>query len=345
MDRTLLYYPTIDIPTDNWLCSALLYTDTVSSIVPYERINDTRFTDTLKFLIDEKQYKPVFIKQLLSQYTEEFQEFERFFIDTTNSIEFERRMVRPSYISDQRYYELYNQKLTYNIQQHLKDKGFITKQTNGAIVTDEIVGTFYMGILAQYVAKTTKDALVIPSTDKKTYEDIAFQSTGQKIPAMNFILSNCLPVPVPGTSLKEIIKFKKAHRNDLIEFRKLLTVTQDKLKKSESQQDALQYQIELKEHIEKELNTLNALYHRNKIKTFLSSFESLLKLETPKLFQSLSLIGAVTTPIKPIAGLIVGSIGVSASVLSVYQEKKDEINKSECSYLFKAQNKGLIVNE
>lgn len=41
MNRTILYYPTINIPNDEWLRHALLYYDQVSSIIPQNWENES----------------------------------------------------------------------------------------------------------------------------------------------------------------------------------------------------------------------------------------------------------------------------------------------------------------
>jgi hypothetical protein len=57
--RTILYYPTIDIPTKKWLRHSLLYWDEVSSIVPSSWDDKTlnKQSSDIHYLIDEGQYR------------------------------------------------------------------------------------------------------------------------------------------------------------------------------------------------------------------------------------------------------------------------------------------------
>ena len=342
MERTLLYYPTIDIPHMDWMYSGLLYADKLSSIVPYWGIEDEKFPATLKYLNDENQYKPIFIQDLLSRNHTDFKEFEDLFITTISSKEFKEKNEKKKKVSGAQFEKLYNQKLTDNIRRHLIDEKLIVFQKDGTITTDEMVALFYMGLLAQYVSRVEKNDLIIPSTDDKRYEDIAFGIPKEKIHAFNFILEKCLPVPVSNTPLKNIINFKKSHENELIEFRKFISKAQDKVRKATTEQEIKEIQIETKEAIKKGISELQKIYKAGGIKTFFSSFESLLKLESPKLFQTLTTVGIISTPINPVAGAITGLIGISAGVASSYITNKNEINKSEFSYLFKAKQNKII---
>src|SRR6187402_3203467 len=128
MERTLLYYPTIDIPDMKWLYSSLLYSDKVSSIVPFSDSGDKRFPKLLKYLIDENQYKPIFIEKLLSRSSNDFYEFENFFIKTTSSQEFQSALNNEKSLSYKNYDTLYGGKMTNNIAQHLKASNLIKKK-------------------------------------------------------------------------------------------------------------------------------------------------------------------------------------------------------------------------
>src|ERR1043166_3245112 len=53
----ILYYPTIDVPTDDWLRQALLYWDEVGSIVPEQWEADHHYRDDIRYLRDEGEYR------------------------------------------------------------------------------------------------------------------------------------------------------------------------------------------------------------------------------------------------------------------------------------------------
>lgn len=247
-----------------------------------------------------------------------------------------------SSLSYNQYDTLYGGKMTHRINQYMRETGLI-KSVNGDIyVTDEVVSLFYMSLLAQYVTKIIKDDYIIPSTDDRRYQDIGFNSSQQKEPVMNFIMENCLPTPVENTPIKNIIKFKKERRDELLEFRKYLSRVQEKIRKATEEEEIRAIQMDTSENIEKGINDLSRLCQENSIKTFFTSFESLLKLDSPKLFKTLTLSGAITTPLYPILGVISGLIGVSGGIASSYFSNRREIDKSELAYLFKARQEGII---
>jgi hypothetical protein len=64
--RAILYYPTIDVPTGDWLRQALLYWDEVGSIVPAQWEHSHRYRDDIRYLKDEGQFR-AFRPELLTQ--------------------------------------------------------------------------------------------------------------------------------------------------------------------------------------------------------------------------------------------------------------------------------------
>ncbi|EHQ29701.1 DUF6236 family protein [Mucilaginibacter paludis] len=339
MQRNLLYYPSIDIPHKEWLLSALLYADTVSTIVPYTSISDDRMPNDLRELYDQEIYKPVLIEKVLTDYQQEFGEFEQRFISATTSEEF--KALSNKKLVDQPGF-LFEQKLTMNIKYHLQQEHLIKGQGGLGIATDETVALLYMSFLAQYVAKVTENELVIPSTDLKKYEHIGFNLTKEKMPAFAILLDRVLPVPGPDATLEQVIQFKKDRKDELFQFRKYLSAIQEKIRKAETKEQLLEVLIDARESIEKGIHDLQKTMKDGGIKSVFTSFESLLKLESPKLFATLTAAGIVSTPVNPVVGVITGAIGIAGGMISSYMGSKREVDKADLSYLFKAQKAGII---
>jgi hypothetical protein len=338
--RNLLYYPYIDIPRKDWLYSSILYSDTISTIVPFQSVDDADFPKELKPLYDKGIYKPVFIEQLLNDYKEEFWEFEKIFIETTTGAAF-KKLKKGTAIEQPTM--LYHQKLTYNIYQHLRNENLIKGEgAKGIVVTEQNSALLYMALLAQYVAKTSQNDLIIPSTDLKQYERIAFELTKDKIPAFTFLLEKSLPVPDLNVPLEKILQFKKDRKDELYQFRKFLNAAQDKIKKASDRQEVTEILIDTRESIEKGIRDIEKTLKDGRIKTFFTSFDTLLKLENPKLFGTLTAAGLVTIPINPIAGIITGLIGVVGGLVSSYLSTNREVGKADLSYLFKARQENII---
>lgn len=109
MNRIILYYPTIDVPSNSWLRNSLLYWDKVSSIVPQNIDVETELSRDIHYLIDENQFTPIRPDELIEN-PENFQflqKFEKEFVDVVRS-EFFQRLVRSqpfslSRIKDQKF--------------------------------------------------------------------------------------------------------------------------------------------------------------------------------------------------------------------------------------------------
>ena len=341
MERTLLYYPTIDIPNSDWLASALLYTDKVSSILPGDKNDKPKYSDAIKFLIDNGQYKPIFIKNLFTRYTVEIADLEHIFLENYRSILNKKDPGKKSVKMPPGGLGLvYASKMTYVIEQHLISNKIGAKKGE-TIEMDEELAFFYMGLLAQYVARVTTDDLVIPSTDLESNETIAFGRAKDKVAAFHFMLKNCLPVPAPDTTLEEIVKLKKKRRSELIAFRQFLKKVQDDIGKASTPEEIREIQIDTKESIEKGLADLNKVIKDGKIKAIFSTFSSLIKFEKPKIFSALPAIG-LTTALNPAIGIATGLLSVGGEMVSSYLSKQEKVDSSEFAYLFRARQEGII---
>src|SRR5688500_800300 len=87
MKRTLLYYPSVNIPTDEWLKPVILYTDEVSSILPFH-ITHPEVTNDLRLLHNEGEYRPIYFNEELSLSITWLKEFNECFIQAVTSDEF-----------------------------------------------------------------------------------------------------------------------------------------------------------------------------------------------------------------------------------------------------------------
>ena len=78
MERTLLYYPTIELPREEWLRQALMYTDKVSSILPFN--NDEFFPETVRYLNWKNEYTPIYIEEIIRKNEDKYKLFENDFL-------------------------------------------------------------------------------------------------------------------------------------------------------------------------------------------------------------------------------------------------------------------------
>jgi hypothetical protein len=158
MQRILLYFPTINIPTDSWLYSALLYSDKVASIVPYYDLNDNHYSDTIKYLIDEQQYEPIFYgKFKLNGFYEPYREFEDFFVRTIESEDFQNIVNRNKSIANDFFMDLYKAKVTH-LRSVLEANDLIIQnfENKETVQVEETTALFLMSLMAQYFSKIDK---------------------------------------------------------------------------------------------------------------------------------------------------------------------------------------------
>lgn len=93
MNRTILYYPTIDIPTNSWLRHSLLYWDEVSSIVPksWDERMLLELSPDIHYLIDEGQFRPIKPEDLIMgrDNWDAFEQFQNEFKEIVSSARFQ----------------------------------------------------------------------------------------------------------------------------------------------------------------------------------------------------------------------------------------------------------------
>jgi hypothetical protein len=337
MERIFLYYPTIEFPKDNWLRQAILYSDKVSSILPYK--DESLLADSLKFLLSKGEYKPIYVEDLIWAKSQEYETFAENFL---NEIDNNHRLLSAGSSAPRKNVvnTLFTNKLSYRIIEELRHRGLATGQFDKKIFLPENVAIYYMAVLAKFVASVVEDDLIIPSTDYRRFSDISFENGIQSENAVNLIFQNCLPIPDNSVELSDIIDFKNKHRQELLKFRQFYTQTQNQIKECRDSIDLKESLLTFKEKIELELSELEKLYSKNKIKTIFSSFDSLFGIEKPKLFTSLLEAGIISTAIDPKIGIGIASVLVIGKIIDNIVSKPNKSN--EFNYLFEARRKGII---
>src|SRR5205085_5652313 len=95
--------------------------------------------------------------------------------------------------------------------------------------------------------------LVIPSTDEQEFEKLTFQLADKKVLTHRLQLDSCLPAPSPETDIKDIIKFKKARQQELLQFRAMLDTVETEINKAEDEKEKKLKLVQFKEKLQKEL--------------------------------------------------------------------------------------------
>jgi len=349
MERILLYYPAINIPDGNWLRNSLLYTDKVASIVPFVDMNDNRIDDDTKSLYDNGFYQPISVFNNLNPSHKEFNKFQENFINTIESKEFKAyQKVTNDYpwgqdkgMTD---YSMYAEKLSHEIAEFLQERNLLKRGNYGVMTVEKNSAIIYMSMLADYLASISND-LVIPSTDEQEFEKLTFQLADKKVLTHRLQLDSCLPTPTPDTEIKDIIKFKKARKQELLQFRAILDTVESELNKTEDEKEKKLKLVQFQEKLQKELLEIKKLLGDSKLDFILNGFSSLLDFKQKEIVGTVSglgLAGAGVVASLPFVGLGAGLLLLTGTLISSYKKINRQVEANSSSYIYYAQQAGLL---
>jgi hypothetical protein len=353
--RTILYYPTIDVPNGSWLRHALLYWDHVSSIVPkdYEGnlIND--LSAEVQYLISEGQFNPIRPEELMSHW-DNLQKFETEFLSIVNNPLYGAFIHQNVYgaskkNSEERHWSrIHRNKTSDSLFYVLKSKGLAKEHDDHEWYKFETnTALLYMSILAKHLANVQDTSTVI-STDYSVYEALNFRqvSQGQGSPIVNFNLNRLLPVPVDNVPFEKILDFKRERRDDLVRFRRIIFEYQNRISNAESDKHILEIVADLKEELVFGVKDLTKAMRSAKINSRLRNLRSVLNLSK---YPGLAIAGDYIEKKfeLPPQSVSMSTIALTAAVeLSLnFIEHGLETNNnldSAFSYVYEANKSGII---
>jgi hypothetical protein len=162
-------------------------------------------------------------------------------------------------------------------------------------------------------------------------------------------LKKILPVPSNEISFKEILKFKKEHRLQLLDFREQIGLIQAELDKCENEKEVKSKLVKLNEKIEADSQKLERSLRTSFISTAWGTLQSFIKPNSPTLVGVAAVIAgsAASLAVIPIAWVAVGTIAAGAIEVGAHLMKKSEertktIDSSPFSYIYFA-NKKLTI--
>jgi hypothetical protein len=349
MERILLYYPAINITDGNWLRNSLLYTDKVASIVPFVDMNDERIDNDTKLLFDSGLYTPISVFNNLNPGHKEFHKFQENFITTIESAEFKAyQKVTNDYPWDKDQgmtnYTMYAEKLSHEISEFLSEKNLLKRGDMGVMTVEKNSAIIYMSMLADYLASINND-LVIPSTDEQEFEKLTFQLADKKVLTHRLQLDSCLPTPSPDTDIKDIIKFKKARKQELLQFRAMMDTVESEINKAEDEQEKKLKLVQFKEKLQTELLEIKKLLGDSKLDFILNGFSSLLDFKQKEVVGTVSglgLVGVGVVTSLPLLALGAGALLLTGTLVSSYKKINRQVQANSSSYIYYAQKAGLL---
>lgn len=357
--RTILYYPTIDVPPSSWLRQALLYWDEVSSIVPkdYENNPLIKFSPEVEFLISEKEFAPIHPEELVFNEINHhaYREFETEFLEIVGSDDYKKFLAKNYYGAskgnvEQRYWsEIHSNKTSNTIYYTLEEKQLARPSSKQSWYEFETnTALLYMSLLAKHLAGIQKNPTII-GTGFSIYESLNFKAPSKSEGELvtNLSLNNLLPVPIDNVPFEAILDFKRKRKANLVRFRKILLNYDKQLSSAESPENIRDIVADFKEELTLGIADLQNALKSSKITSSLRTIKSLLA------FSKYPIVVAAGTYAEQKLKLPTGSLSISTTAITGliefgcnYIEKRSErggiVQESAFSYVYDAQQAGLI---
>lgn len=368
MKRTILYYPTINIPSDSWLRHSLLYWDEVSSIVPKSWDDKilTSLSKDIHYLIDEGQFRPVKPEDLISK-NANWQEFENFiqeFKEIIISPHFKALINRNQFFAGRKYrihenkinsyLRIHHNKISDNIIDFLKEENLIESHPHHEwIYFERNTALLYMSLLAKYLADIDSNYTTI-GTDNNAYEGLNFKRVSEEngFPVISCNLNNILPTPLTNVPLKKIISFKKQREQNLRHFQSTISDFQRKISTASSRAEIKDITYNFEGNLINGVNDLSATLNDHKIDFAVKSVKSLINLKTPtSIASALTLVDSVANldylhsiplSLKFLGLGTMGAVELTTNYIENNNKQRAKLRESPFSYVYYARKKNLI---
>jgi len=345
MPRTLLYYPTFEIPSEQWLKDGLLYWDEVGSIVP-ERFKEVVETPNLHYLSEEGLYRRFDPEPLLQEHPT-CEKFAGEFRRRLDSPEFAEEMSKPR---AERYWKIAFEKMSHDSWNDLFARGLTSDHftVDNWIRVKEPAATIYMGLLARYLASMDIEH-VQPSTDHAEYEDIIYRCGQRQEPLFGMALSlkSYLPRVAPETELNEVVAFRNLRREELLYFREFVDGVQIRLSNCESKEEAKLVITQFQEQLELGVRNIRSLMEERRIRSVVGTLRTIFTAKSPRWLALLAggagaAGGPIVSAVSTAAGYVAGAAIELAQYVLDTQAKNRELQKSPFSYLYRAEQEGIV---
>jgi len=352
-ERKILYYPTILVPL-GWLKWTTLYSDKVSSIVPegwdnkpsLEHWQHKESYKAMKYLKEMGEFEFTRPQSLFDQrrHWGKVNVFENEFVEIVNSPQFRSKINR----NWRKYPEgrIHRDKISYGIYEFLRGKELAEKDTQDPnwYLVEENTSLLYMALLAKYLADVDLD-YTTPSTDWQEYETMVYESSdiNNGFPSLNAKFLDVLPVPRDDVSIKDILKFKKKRKDELLHFREVIDRLQREISHAETENEIKQLVVQYNESLEREVSGLKKTMKDSRIKTIMATFKSLIDIKSPALIEAIGFSFIALSP-----AISIPIISATAAVQIGYtwidnnNRNRVRLRESPFSFLYYAREKRVI---
>lgn len=366
MNRTILYYPTIDIPSPSWLKHAALYWDEVSSIVPKswdDKILINLSTD-IQYLMAEGQFRPIKPEDLIfkTDNWDAFEQFRKELEETVSSKEFQRLINRQPFSTYRVHSNKVEQKLTSRIHANktsdsifyfLSEASLAKRESHSDwLLFEKNTALLYMSLLAKYLADIDGNQTTI-GTDSHYYEKLNFKRVKEDagFPVVSFNLNKVLPTPRNDVPMEKILDFKRKRKDNLLHFKRHISDFQSKIAKAKSQTELKEAATNFEDTLTTGVQDLHSVLADAKIESVFKSFKSLVNLKSPTLLTAAGTIANhkfdfLNLPVSiEVAGILtMGAIELTGNYIELRNKARAKERESPFSYIYQARQSGILRN-
>lgn len=237
----ILYYPSINLPKSPWVTKSILYWEKVSTIVPYEFIQNP---DLLQKEMRDLVLAGAVIQEPTSDYNSEQFNASREVLKMLLQIKDTIPELRSNFEKGH-YWKIHREKFYEDLFDNLVSWGLAKKISNWYLI-EESVAKIMMTTLATLIGAKTKSLL---STDEIKYipeGNIFLPETAEKEHFRELLLDGVMPYP-EHFDLDQLVNFKEKYHAELKDFRRIIerSVLQVRsINNKEVQKEMLQSQID-----------------------------------------------------------------------------------------------------
>ena len=339
--RVILYYPKVLINPGTWLKQALLYWDTVGSIVPYELDRRIINSSWIRELQDEGAFIPFRPEDIFNRNPNLGTALIEEFREKVNSQQFQ--LYRNVGIGQAQHFDIYSEKIPGQLTAWLEDEELVQRIDERRWRFERHMGMLYMALLAKYMADASQFT-TIPGSDYGLYKDLLFKSYNQENSdlGLSLRLKNILPTPRLDATLSDILRFRRQRHDELLAFRQEIDQFQSELKQAPNYPEVRDLTTRFSERFVGQVNNLYRVFDDGHIPFVLGTIENLIKVDT------LPLIGLFSTQVQiPLGIQIAGAAALGGITIRKYwldhrNEERRILRENSFSYLYLAQRQGII---
>jgi len=357
--RTILYYPTIDLPKGSWIRQVLLFWDEIASIVPFKYdfkqkkdIPVIPFKPDVEYLYKKKVFRPVAPSNFINL-EDQFKKIKEFEEEISRIIDSElfNKIIGPK-DNWKLKSKVHCNKMSERVFEWFRGRGLAKEsEENGEWYLFEFgTALLFMSLLAKYLADIDPSN-TMPGTDLKIYESLAFDSPSlnEGFVCLDARYKNTLPIPKENIPLSDILEFKKKNRKALLRFRTQLDKLHKELSEADKPSHIKQILVAFAERIEHGSEELGELLHEFHIETISGSFKTIINIKSPTLWGALGVTLGKTTKIADIPlewvlpGLaVVGAIEIVHHLIHRNNKKRATLRENDFAYVNHAKEAGII---